>query len=166
MSLQPLSLCSARSMAILGATSNSSGGSCSCLHRLATVLGGPLHTTGGQQRWIYHKFENAYASQPCTCSGPFQGPKANFVFINLHSFILKLLPSYKLYKLQAQKNLLGILSFAAEGSEMGQNHTVSSQNWTFHSLFCLWPPFKSVILSIIRGSLMRALNYHIKILHK
>lgn len=61
-SLQPLSLCSARSMAILGATSNSSGGSGSCLHRLATVLGGPLHTTGGQQRWIYHKVDDAHTS--------------------------------------------------------------------------------------------------------
>lgn len=63
----------------LGETCSPSGGSCSHLCGLAAI-------SFRQQRWVCHKAEDADASGPLICSGPFHGPIPNFVFIILCSF--------------------------------------------------------------------------------
>ena len=113
------------------------GGSCSCPCRLSQFLWVSSRPQVGSGVDLAKL--RALMLQDPHYSAPFHGPISNFVVIILCSFFLKLLPPYKLYKIQVPLNLLGSLGVVFrrlwDGSEL---HTkpqgYSTQSWKFTSV--------------------------------
>lgn len=81
------------------------GGSCSCPCGLSQFLWVSSRPQVG--RGVDLAKLRALMLQDPHYSAPFHGPISNFVVIILCSFFLKLLPPYKLYKIQVPLTLLG-----------------------------------------------------------